>query len=186
MGPLDLERVYDFSQGWRRTALHLSPQFPSELNPVAVARGEVRLNSTLVYTYHSGSRLYDVVGSSMAALTPVSDRVIAVLEKFTGWTTFPVELHGKGGEVIPGYHGLAVTGRCGPLDRKTGRRMWRDRPSERIGESRRFLWFDPLSWDGSDIFCAGGTAFTFVVEDLYKELKRAKITNLYLCPLPNT
>jgi hypothetical protein len=184
MEPLDLERVYRFSQGWRRTALYLNPQFPRELNAIAVARGEARLNSTLVYTYHSGSRLYDVVGSS--GLEPVSDRVIGVLERFTGWTTFPVELHGKGGEVIPGYHGLAVTGRCGPLDRKTGRRMWRDRPSERIGETRFLYWFDPLSWDGSDIFCAGDTALTFVVEDLYKELKRAKITNLSLCPLPNS
>ena len=41
---------------------------------------------------------------------------IAVAQDFTGWRTYDIELFGRDGVPIPGYHGLAIHGRCGPMD----------------------------------------------------------------------
>ncbi|OYW11182.1 MAG: hypothetical protein B7X34_03560, partial [Acidobacteriia bacterium 12-62-4] len=30
----------------------------------------------------------------------------------TGWSTYPVTMHGRKGVLLPGYHGLVITGRC--------------------------------------------------------------------------
>lgn len=45
------------------------------------------------------------------------------------------------------------------------------------------LYFDPVSWDGSDVFLPKGNGRTFITEDLKSALERAGITNVYFTAL---
>jgi len=82
----------------------------------------------------------------------------------TGWSTYSIELYNKAGELCPGYAGLSITGRCGPTDQQGGEVVPGQRPGKknvlRIG-----LYFDELTWDGSDFFCPEGrNSYMFVTE----------------------
>jgi len=139
--------------------------------------------SPIVFRRDSGSRAYDYVTTTYAILQLVSQRFIDVLREggFTGWSTYPVEVYGKHGELIPGYHGLAITGRCGPIDDSMSELIWCE--PVQPGKTKHYqrllgLYFDPESWDGSDLFCPEGTA-RVIVRDVVKDaLEAVKITNV--------
>ncbi len=121
----------------------------------------------------------------MVAPMIVSDRIVDILksEGFSGWDTYPVELYGRDGSRIPGYQGLAVRGRCGVVDRE------RSVPFKKVMPGGVFTWwrglyFDPATWDGSDIFVAserGG--WIFVLDEVKRALLDAGVKNLQFTPL---
>jgi len=47
----------------------------------------------------------------------IADRVRDVFEAngLTGWKTYPVEVYDKKGAPVPGYHGISILGKCGPI-----------------------------------------------------------------------
>jgi hypothetical protein len=99
---------------------------------------------------------------------------------FTGWTTYPVELYDKAGQAVPGYHGLAVTGRTGPIDPDLSPVMTVPPPvpegkamPHRIGHR-----FWPETWDGSDLFSPEGTMLVLGVQEVRDALVEAKVTNV--------
>ena len=185
---MDFDRLYEMDTVDKRTALHVRPREPDEIDDVALLRGEIRPRSPLVFEYFkgaSGSTAYDFVSTSLVSLRLISDRVVSVLRDFSGWSTFPVEIYGKKGERIPGYHGLVVTGRCGPIDDSRSRPAIRP-PARPQGRPTRMwigLYFDPKTWDGSDLFLPGDWASIFVTEAVKKALEKAKITNVMFTPL---
>jgi hypothetical protein len=68
----------------------------------------------------------------------------------TGWGRYPVEIHNKFEGDMSGYHGLSVSGRCGPIDRSRSQvveSLDGGRYERRVG-----LHWDPATWDGSDLF----------------------------------
>ncbi len=68
----------------------------------------------------------------------------------TGWRTYPVEIQNRFEGEVTGYRGLAVIGRCGPIDRSRSQvveRLDGGRYERRVG-----LHWDPATCDGSDIF----------------------------------
>ena len=126
------------------------------------------------------SKPSDLIFTTLATPVIISDRVVGILkgEGFTGWQTYLIRLFGKDGVRIRGYHGLAVHGRCGPLD--DSRSVKRDKilPS---GIFPRWygLFFDPATWDGSDLFMTSGPqAWVFVVEAVKRAFEKAKVTNV--------
>lgn len=115
----------------------------------------------------------------------VADSVVQLLrtEGFTGWTTYAVAVRDKQGEPAPGYHGLAVTGRCGNLDHSMSLELSRIRPTG-VFKFWKGLFFDPASWDGSDLFMpAQRYGYVFVVEAVKQTFERAKIRNVSFTPL---
>ncbi|MCR9115715.1 MAG: hypothetical protein NXI22_02060 [bacterium] len=84
----------------------------------------------------------------------------------TGWSTYPIELADKSGDICMGYAGLSITGRCGPIQR--------ERASPAPEENRKpgtpdlvGMYFDESTWDGSDFFCPAGTnAYKFVTDEV--------------------
>jgi hypothetical protein len=101
----------------------------------------------------SGRKPLDYVGATFATIRLVSQRLLDLLnrEGFTGWSSYPVRLYGKDDEPPPGYAGLAIRGRSGPID------VSRSVAGEKVGPGGsvpiwRGLYFDPATWDGSDIF----------------------------------
>lgn len=206
---MDFGKLYYLSSALKRTALHVSPKDSDDPQVHAlcvflrdaeasaaqyrgaawwdveerVFRGEHRLSAPMIFHFMkgaSGSTAYDLISTAMPPLLLVSDKVIAVLRGFSGWTTYPVQVHGKKGELIPGYHGLAVTGRCGPFDytKSTPRICEPPVPQGRRARIWFGLCFDEKTWDGKDIFVPEGTRMKVVVEAVKEALEKAKITNI--------
>jgi hypothetical protein len=129
-----------------------------------------------------GSRPQDAVGMSSAHPLVVSQRLVDALSShgFEGWTALPVELHDRAGALVPGYHVLGITGRCGPP------RRWRSlslRGFLKTGAIGYGLHIDPSSWDGSHLFTPVGTTFTLVTEPVKRVLNAARLSNLQFEPI---
>jgi hypothetical protein len=151
--------------------------------PLDVLRAEVTLSEPIRFHHNQGTRLYDFVGSTLF-LQLVSERFIQVLadNDFSGWTTYKVEIYDDDGRRVPGYRGLAVTGRCGPIDADLSPVMPVPPPvpegatlPHRIG-----IRFHPETWDGSEIFIPEGTGWVIVTQPVRDALTKAKITNITL------
>lgn len=136
-------------------------------------------SSPIPFRWGEGSRLYDLLLSTLPSYL-ASTRCFSALEEAgaTGWSTYPIDLHGKNDEVIEGYRGLVVTGRCGPLQ------LDRSRIETRIGASGKpykagiGLCFDAATWDGSEVFTPQGTTFVFVTDKMRRALESAEISNV--------
>lgn len=121
-----------------------------------------------------------VMWATHAATVIVADSVVQLLRSsgFTGWSLYEVSVRDKQGELAPGYHGLAVVGRCGNLDHSMSIQVPRIRPAG-IFPVWKGLFFDPASWDGSDFFMpAQRFGFVFVVEAVKQAFERAKIRSV--------
>lgn len=87
-----------------------------------------------------------------------------------GWSSYPVELRGKTGEILGAYSGFVVTGRCGPLQPDRSVRAAKEYPAGTFPVLRG-LFFDEASWDGTDIFMPDDdSAWVFVTERAKKVL----------------
>lgn len=174
-----LDRVYSLNEGFSRGALRVRPR--EFLDAPALLRGELSVGRPLVFLHSEGHKRVDFVGTEYAMLDLVSDRFVDLLSArgFTGWTTYPVRVLDKSGEEVPGYHGLSVLGRCGPLDpAKAERIVLPAPPGGKAMPGWRGFYFDPSSWDGRDFFVPEGTGHVFVTEAVKDALKKAKLSNI--------
>ncbi len=122
----------------------------------------------------------DVVWTTMGVVTIVSDAVVQMLRShgFTGWSLYDITVWDKQGQCVPGYSGLAITGRCGKIDYTRTIEVPRIYPAG-IFPVGKGLLFEPASWDGSDLFMpAERSGFVFLVEEVKKAFERAKIKNV--------
>ena len=87
----------------------------------------------------------------------------------TGWVTYPIILHNKAGEVCPGYAGLSITGRCGPIQEERSQPIPKHLKKPGMGD-RMGLYFDESSWDGSDFFCPEGENMWMFATERVKNL----------------
>jgi hypothetical protein len=127
-----------------------------------------------------GAEPRDIVWTGYAVPMLMSERVVQVLRDggFTGWDVIPVELRGKRGERLPTYYFLTVHGRCGPIDKSRSEIFQKEYPAG-LFPRLRGLYFDPASWDGSDIFLPEGTGFKLVAAPVRRALMRAKVRNVW-------
>lgn len=150
-------------------------------DPFALARGEERPSKPIEFVRAEGRVPHDLIGTTYAVLTLVSEKFRSVLEDhgFTEWTTFPVEIV-VDGNALPGYEGLAVTGRCGAIDDDLSERVIVPPPVPGGAAMPHFrgLCWPPESWDGSDLFMAENYSGVFVVERVKDALEAAGITNV--------
>lgn len=115
----------------------------------------------------------------------LSQRVIRALEErgFTGWATFPVEVYDKTGEVINGYSGFSVTGKCGRFDKTLAKDVMLPGPLGNLIPEKMGFYFEPNSWDGSDVFNPDGTWFMIVTEQVKEVIEGIKATNFQFTKL---
>ena len=104
--------------------------------------------------------------------------------QITGWSTYPVEGHGRKGEFLPGYHGFAVTGRRCRRHSAPSLRLTKPPivPGAKPREVLKGLYFHPEDWDGSDFFLIDNSII--VTERVYRLFQKAKIRNVRFIPLP--
>lgn len=127
----------------------------------------------------------EVIWTTHVAPIIIADSVVNLLRThgFTGWSLYPVSVRNKQGQLVPGYSGLSVTGRCGNIDRSMSVQVPRIFPGGGFPVLKGLL-FDPASWDGADLFMpAKRVGHVFVVEEVKRAFERAKIRNVKFEPL---
>lgn len=180
------ERFYRLYEEDRRGTFRVHPlgELPIPGKPELLTWGEVTPATPVRFHRDQGTRIKDLIGTTTALLTLVSDRFVAVLREggFSGWTTYPVGVYNEAGREVPSYHGLAITGRAGPRDNSlTPKELLPPPvPGGRAMPGRRGLLFKYGSWDGSSLFCPEGTAAITVTEEVRAALTAAKLSNLHL------
>lgn len=180
---MDYERLYCVGEAWIPGALRVRPDLgdPTKADPIAIVRAVKKPDKPIACRHQSGGKPYDLIGTTYA-LDLFSDKVVRILREggFTGWSTFPVEVYGKRSQRIEGYHGFAVTGRCGQADISKARKLhmpppvpWGQSYDAWVG-----LYFDPETWDGSEVFMPENTCHVIIVEDVFDALTRAGVKNV--------
>ena len=151
----------------------------------ALLYGEVQRDTPIIGRWFMGSaQPVDIVWTTLAAPMLMNERVVQILRdhEFTGWDVCPVQLTDKAGAPLPTYYFLQVHGRCGPRDPRMGEPFVEELPGGRFPRLRG-LYFDPETWDGSDIFLSEGMAFKIITEPVKRALVRAKVKNVIFRPL---
>lgn len=146
----------------------------------AFTRGETLPTEPVECHWYMGRRKpADIVFAGSVVAMIVSERVVDVLRhnSLTGWSTYPVRIIGRDRATIEGYRGMAITGRCGPED-KSRRLHFKKQMPGRESNYWRGLYFDPLRWDGSDLFMFADRHGLVVRSNVVDAFRRAKITNM--------
>ncbi len=126
-----------------------------------------------------GAKPSDVVWTTYAVPVLLSQRVIDLLRKedVTGWDVIPCDLRGKKGESWP-YGFLQVHGRCGAIDEGKSMKIDKIFPGG-VFPAWIGLYFEPASWDGSDVFMPEGRGgWVIVTERVKAVLEKAKVRNV--------
>lgn len=114
-------------------------------------------------------------------LLVASDRVIEILRRngIEGYSTYEVLiLHGD--EELPGYRGLAITGRGGKNDPSMV--SYADRSGAR-SRFRKINGLRPTSWDGTDLFTLDDLYRVALTTEKVKDLfKMGRVTNCLFEP----
>jgi hypothetical protein len=186
---LDYSKLYRLDDPLASRPLRLSDEGYSEWltkgQAIELFRGRLKLDTPLRLGAYRGGQAADFLWSGLIPLICISERVARLLRvnSITGWTTYPVEVYGRKGELLPGYHGFAVTGGECKRDRSRSEILTRQAvPEGEPFQVYRGLYFDEADWDGSDIFLIRnhGIAVTQKVSNL---LKKSRVTNVQLIPL---
>ncbi len=149
-------------------------------------RGQLKLSEPLKLRAYMGGQATDFLWTGYPPLVCVSSRVVELLteHEITGWDTYPVEVYGRKGEPLPGYHDFAVTGPECRRDRSRSEILTRqDVPGGKPFQVYKGLYFDESRWDGSDMFLVRPVGGIVVTEKVYRLFKKEKVSNVRLTPL---
>lgn len=167
--------------------------FREDDHGLPLSRGEVTTEVPVGLTWAMGGGAPgDVVWSTSVHPLVVHARVAEVLRAhaFTGWGTYPVTVVARSGVEHHDYVGLAVTGRCGPVDLARSVVGLQEFPG---GWAPYFegQYFVPDTWDGSDLFMEApdhlgrSTSHRYVSGRVRSALERAGVRNLDFTALPD-
>ena len=191
---VDFSSFYRISGAGERNALHVrttkddnwKPLLPSLDSLSALVQGNVRVSSPLRFQWSAGESAYDQVTTELGRVHLLSDRIFECFAHhgFRGWSSFPILITGKDGLEISGYRGLVITGRCGPIDSSRSVHVTQPPgvPGGRDREVAMGLFFDPATWDGSQIFTPNG-GYLFVTKEVKEAIEGIGATNFRFKPL---
>ena len=179
----------DFSQLWRlnselkATSVWLErveKDPPGEQLPSKVLLGEADPPSPCVFKVFQGRTVCDELPTSALFYRVYSEAFFDVLERehLTGWSSYAVEVRGLPRKYADAhYRGLIVKGRCGPIDETQFRSATKLAIPPYVRPTPIFVgtYFDPNSWDGSDIFTAQGSAALTLTHRAKQALERARL-----------
>ena len=146
--------------------------------------GEWKPVDPIVFEIESGVQTTDFIWTEFPWLKCVSERVIDLLRtnNISGWSTFPIELRAKNGQIVPGYHGFTVLPFVGPMDLSRSQVVISPLPSGKPRKMYKGLFFDENKWDGSD-FIRIQAAFTAVTERVKRLFLKNGVSNIMLTSL---
>lgn len=176
---VDFDQLFLLETGYGRGALHVAPSVEMP-DPFGVFRGERPSPPGLRFHRIKGSRLVDVVGSTLPPLKLLSRRVIKALsgDRLTGWEAVSVPVDVSDGQVSQDYSLLVVRGRSGPVDDSLSERaVLPPPPGGRTMPGWKGLFFTESSWDGTDVFTPMGSGYVCVTRRVKDLLEARGFTN---------
>jgi hypothetical protein len=150
-------------------------------------RGEATQEQPIKLGGYMGRQVTEFLWSDLVHIFCVSSSIMESFrsKEITGWSTYSVEVYGRKGELIPGYHGFSVTGGECRRDRSRSQIFNRQAvPGGKPGGVYKGFYFYEEDWDGSDIFRVSSFGGTVVTEKVFKILDKVKSKNVMLIPLP--
>jgi len=143
--------------------------------------GKYFLSGTIPLTKFCGNRNLDLVNAANG-LFLLSNRIIEIFKnnQITGWNSLPAEIHMGKGEIINDYSLLTIHSKLVKIEYENSENVLKQ-PFTPAGKPiwiKRGLPFDINKWDGSDIFSAENTLFTFITEKVQNLLIENKCTNI--------
>ena len=128
----------------------------------------------------SGKQMRDVLDNRDTMAYLISDRMKDLLidNNITGWKCYDIEMYDKKGNIVPGYNGFSVTGKCDDMLKVDYDNIVEDK---RRGFLAKGASFDINKWDGSDIFRVGG--WRIITKRVYELFKKHKITAIEMTRL---
>lgn len=186
--PIDLNDVYCIGEGFKRSAVRVRTREKGAfLDDEEVTRAERIPDAPIQFVVDEGKKQFDLIGTTLAIPKIVSSRLIEILNdnNFTGWSTYPVEISQKDGSRIEDYSGLAVSGRCGPIDDSLSERVVLEplAPGGAAMDGLKGWLFHPESWDGSDLFMPIDSRAIFMTKRVRDALVAGGMTNVKLDPI---
>ena len=145
----------------------------------ALALGEIDPPGELRFEHAGNWRFTDVLNSTSGQLMLLSGRVCEAMMPFSGWRPLPAVVVATDGSERHDYVVPCVEGRSGPIDDALSERVTLPPPVPGApgGPGLRGLYFEPGTWDGSDVFAPEGTTLTFMTQDVARAIERLKPTN---------
>ena len=128
----------------------------------------------------SGKQMRDVLDHRDTIAYLISDRMKDLLidNNITGWKCYDIEMYDKKGNIVPGYNGFSVTGKCDDMVKVDYDNIVED---NRRGFLAKGASFDINKWDGNDIFRVGG--WRIITKRVYELFKKHKITAIKMTRL---
>lgn len=122
----------------------------------------------------SGKQMRDVLDNRSLITYLISDRMRDLLidNNITGWECYEIEMYDKKGNIVSGYNGFSVTGKCNDMVKIDFENIIKDKKRDYF--EAKGAMFDIEKWDGSDIFRAGG--WRIITKKVYELFKKHKIT----------
>ena len=133
--------------------------------------------------YIKNNKRTDFLSTGYAdSIFAISEKVVDVLStnNVTGWKTYPVEVYTQEDELIRGFNGFTITGRCGAVKPSLCEEVIIP-PTYKGGPSVPGYKGDPLdldTWDGSDIFILEHTVYKYATAKVKNVLSKLKNSNV--------
>ncbi|MEM0942127.1 MAG: DUF1629 domain-containing protein [Bacteroidota bacterium] len=164
--PIDPDKTYSYDQNKLIQGDYIDISFP------------------VVFKQEYGKKLQDILDTGWPSLYLISNKIKAVLEdnNFTGWQNFAINVLDKQGQEIKGYHGLSITGRCGPVDYSKFSEIIEKRlvPNGPLVKYGKGLYVGLDKWNGGDFFVPEKSGGIVVTKRTAEALKKNKLTNVKL------
>jgi len=142
----------------------------------------------VVFKQGYGEKLQDVLDTGWAGLYLISDKMKDILEdnNLIGWEAFSVKILDKYKQEIQNYHGLSITGRCGPIDYSKSEIIEKRLvPNGPLVKYYKGMHIGLDKWDGSDFFIPEKDFDIIITQRVANILKENKLTNIKLENIAN-
>lgn len=153
---------------------------------VLLLKGAMVLDKPLRLGTYQGGQATDFIWGSIPSLICISKRVVDLfnINNISGWTTYPVELHDRKGQFLPGYYGFAVIGKeyARDLNRSILITKPPPTPKGKAYQVYKGLYFNENEWNGEDIFFIQYSGI-IITEKVKNIIKKSKISNTRIVPL---
>lgn len=189
---LDFNTFYELSDPLanRPLRLRLAPesQHITVEQESLLTKGRMTVDKPLKFETFMGGQATDFLWSGHVTLVCISPRVVELLRTCgcTGWSTYPVEVYDRKGELLPGYLGFSITGPECKRDKSRSQIIGKPIPGlpERSMKVYKGLYFNEECWDGSDFFWIRYLNAKIITEKVYRLFKKNKVRNIRMIPLP--
>ena len=181
---MDLNNFYLFGSEFSKTSVELSNNALDFDTSCRIVKADFDgINFPLVFKQFSGTKWTDILRPSSVSLYIVSHRFVELLERnnVIGWKPYAVKILDKQGNIIEGFSGLSILGKCGGVDYSKSEVYEKQLfPNGTKNKYYKGLHIGLDIWDGSDIFIPENTLHIIVTEKVTQIIEQHKITNVSL------